>query len=690
MGVRDLLFELGTEELPPKALHTLMVALREETAIRLKKADLEYAYIQAYATPRRLTLVIHELAESQPDKTIERRGPALKAAFDADGSPTPAALGFAKSCGVAVEALETLKNAKGEWLACRLQQKGAQTTEVLPDILRQALAMLPIPKRMRWGSGEAEFVRPVHWVVLLFGDEVIDVDILGVQASNTSRGHRFHCRHPITFAAPDHYAQTLMTEGRVIADFEERRNHIHQQALKLAQQVGGKAHIEDDLLDEVTALVEWPVGLMGSFEQRFLALPKEVLITVMQSHQKYFPVLNDRGGLLPHFIATANLDSNRPETVRTGNERVIRPRLADAEFFWNQDLRTPLEQHLDKLGGIIFQKTLGTLLDKTRRLGQLAQSLATELDCDPAKAQRASLLAKTDLVTDMVGEFPELQGIMGRYYALAQDEDPEVAAALEEQYHPRQAGGRLPETRTGNLLALADKIDTLVGIFSIGQIPSGTKDPYALRRAALGVIRILIEKGLELDLPTLLEQAANLYTHPFDRPAVTAQVYDFILDRLRGYLLDRGFTPDEFEAVVSLRPGSLLDFLYRIEAVHAFRALPEAASLSEANKRIRNILRKSGQDHFGPVDPGLFRENQEKALFQAVQEAHNVVGPLLTKRDYTAALKHLAGLKETVDAFFDHVMVMVEDPTVRNNRLNLLAATSGLFLKIADISCLQG
>jgi len=690
MATRDLLFELGTEELPPRALHTLMEALREETAGRLRKAGLEYAYLNAYATPRRLSLVVHELTEFQPDRIVERRGPALKAAFDADGNPTPAALGFAKSCGVTVDAIETLKNAKGEWLMCRLRQKGAATAEILPDILRQALAALPIPKRMRWGEGEAEFVRPVHWVVLLFGDEVIDAEILGVRASNTSRGHRFHCRHPLTFAAPDHYAQTLMADGRVIVDFGERRNHVHQQALKLAEQVGGQAHLEDGLLDEVTALVEWPVGIVGTYDARYLNLPKEVLITVMQSHQKYFPVLDREGGLLPHFIAIANLDSSRPETVRHGNERVIRPRLADAEFFWNQDLKIPLERHLEKLGGIVFQKTLGTLLDKTRRLEKLVETLADLLGGDRTKAIRAARLAKTDLVTDMVGEFPELQGIMGRYYALAQGEDPEVASALEEQYRPRQAGGRLPETRTGGLLALADKTDTLIGIFSIGQVPTGAKDPYALRRAALGIIRILVEKKLDLDLAALLKQSAGLYAHPFDHDAVARQVYDFILERLRGYLLDRGFTPHEFEAVAALRPESLLDFIQRIEAVHAFRALPEAASLSEANKRIRNILRKSGQDRFAAPDAGLFREEQEKALFQAVQEAHDAIEPLLSRRDYTAALKRLAGLKETVDAFFDHVMVMTEDPNVRSNRLNLLAKTSGLFLRIADISRLQG
>jgi len=687
---RDLLFELGTEELPPKALHSLMCALKEETTRLLEKADLSFAYLQAYATPRRLALVVHELAEAQPDKTGERRGPALKAAFTAEGQPTPAALGFAKSCGVSVTDLETMKTDKGEWLVCRLHQQGSPAAELIPGILQQALAALPIPKRMRWGAGEAEFVRPVHWVVLLFGDEVLDADLLGVRASNRSRGHRFHCARPVTFAAPDHYAQTLMTEGRVIADFNERQHHIQQQALKLAQEAGGTAHIEDDLLAEVTALVEWPVGLLGSFEERFLELPKEVLITVMQSHQKYFPVLDAKGELLAHFIATANLDSKDINTVRAGNERVIRPRLADAEFFWQQDIKIPLEKHLDKLAGIVFQQKLGTLLDKTRRLEHLTSHLAGTLNADPSKALRAASLAKTDLVTDMVGEFPELQGIMGRYYALAQGEDPEVAAALEEQYRPRQAGDELPATPTGQLLALADKIDTLVVIFSIGQIPSGTKDPYALRRAALGVIRILVEKGLDLELPALLQQAADLYQHDFDHAAVSSQVYTFIVDRLRGYLLERGFAPDEFEAVASLAPPSLLDFLHRVEAVHAFRALPEAASLSEANKRIRNILRKSGLPSFSAPDPDLFTEPQEQDLHRAVRKAAAAIEPMLSRGDYRGALKQLASLKETVDAFFDHVMVMADEEAVRSNRLNQLAETSGLFLEIADISCLQG
>lgn len=690
MTRRDLLFELGTEELPPKALRTLMEALRDEVEARLKKAEIEFASIQAYATPRRLAVVVHELAERQPDRVVERRGPALKAAFDAEGRPTPAALGFAQSCGVAVQELETLRDAKGEWLLCRQTLPGVSVIEIIPDLLRQALAVLPIPKRMRWGEREDEFVRPVHWVVLLFGSEVIDTEIFGLRTGNLTRGHRFHCPQPLVLSNPDHYAQLLQSAGRVIADFDERRRHIHQQALKLASAADGTAHIEDALLDEVTALVEWPVGILGSFEERFLALPKEVLITVMQSHQRYFPILDPESKLKPCFVAIANLDSRRSQVVRAGNERVIRPRLADAEFFWQQDLKVPLENHLDKLAGIVFQQKLGTLLDKTKRLERLAALLAERLDADVSRAERAAKLSKTDLVTAMVGEFPELQGTVGYYLAQAQSEDPEVALALDEQYRPRHAGGPLPETTTGQILALADKLDTLVGIFSLGLAPTGAKDPYALRRAALGVIRIILEKQLDLDLKALLDKACSLYPHEFDRAATVQTVYRFFLERLKGYLLERGFAPDELEAVAQLEPPNLLDFRLRIEAVRAFRELPEAESLALANKRIRNILRQSRQETFASTKLELLLEPEEQRLYQAVHQATDEIEPLLAQRAYTQALKRLAHLKDPVDCFFDRVLVMAEDGALKANRLGLLDKTSKLFLKIADISCLQG
>ncbi len=690
MANRDLLFELGTEELPPKALHTLMTALRDETATRLKKAQLSFDSIKAYATPRRLALIIHELAETQPDKTEVRRGPALQAAFGPDGQPTPAAIGFAKSCGVEVAELETMKNNKGEWLCCQIHTPGTRAQALIAGILQQSLMALPIPKRMRWSDLEVEFVRPVHWAVLLFGDEVIPARILNVKAGNITFGHRFHSPEPLTIANPDHYAQLLFSEGWVIADFDERRARIEEKANKLAGEAGGHAHITPDLLQEVTALVEWPVAVMGNFDRRFLQLPPEVLITVMQSHQKYFPVRDGNHALLPCFITMANLDSKRLDSVREGNERVIRPRLADAEFFWNQDLKTPLEQRLEQLAGIIFQQKLGTLLDKTRRLEKLAVLLADTLASDSEPARRAAHLSKTDLTTEMVGEFPELQGIMGRYYAKAQGEAEEVAAALEEQYRPRFAGGPLPETRCGEILALADKLDTLVGIFSIGQIPTGAKDPYALRRAALGIIRILIEKELDLDLKDLLQAAAANYSHGFDQSQVLATLENFILERLKGYLLEKEFNADEFEAVAALKIMNLLDFLHRIEAVHAFRQLPEAESLAAANKRIRNILRKSGLTTFAAAETDSLQAPEEIALHTEVERARREITPLLQRRDYTQALKRLAQLKETVDGFFDHVMVMVEDESVRRNRLNLLNETAALFLQIADISRLQG
>ncbi len=684
--MRDLLFELGTEELPPKALPTLMEALKEETEARLQQARLTFASSKAYATPRRLALIVYDLAEHQPDCVIERRGPALCDAFDAQGRPAPSALGFAKSCGVSIEALET----KDKHLLFRQKVPGAPVAEILPVLLRQALSALPIPKRMRWGAGEHEFIRPVHWAVLLFGEEVIDAEILGVKTSNLTFGHRFHCPKPLVLKSPDHYAQVLASRGFVIADFTERRLHIQQQALQLAKDAGGTVLIDDSLLDEVTALVEWPVGLSGSFDARFLTLPKEVLITVMQSHQRYFPVLGQDDKLKPCFIAFANLDSKRPEVVRAGNERVIRPRLADAEFFWEHDVKIPLEQHLEKLKGQIFQQQLGTLFDKTRRLEQLAMILAQELNADVAKAKRAALLSKTDLATAMVGEFPELQGIMGYYYAKAQGEDPEVATALDEQYRPRKASGPLPETPTGQILALADKLDTLVGIFSLGLQPSGTKDPYALRRAAFGVLRIILEKRLSLDLKAFLKHAAELYPHQFDREKTISTVYRFLLDRLKSYLLEQGFAPDEFEAVAALEPSNLLDFYYRVEAVHAFRKLPEAESLSLANKRICNILRPYGGEKSGQVCSSLLQAKEEFALFQLVAQSEEKLKSLLAKRNYTAALALLAGLKQSIDDFFDQVLVMVEDERLRQNRLNLLAKTSELFLKIADISRLQG
>ncbi len=687
---RDLLFELGTEELPPKSLLTLSQALKNNVESGLAKASLGFDEVVPYAAPRRLAVWVKGLATSQPDQTVERRGPALNAAYQPDGSPSKALEGFMRSCGATLEQLTTIETDKGAWVGFRQEVKGGRTEDLIPDILRQALAALPIAKRMRWGAGTAEFVRPVHWVVLLFGSEVIETEILGVHSGRITYGHRFHHPDGLVLNEPGEYAAKLLNEGFVVADFETRKARIRESAEATAATVNGCAHVEADLLDEVASLVEWPVPVLGGFDARFLSLPPEVLITTMQANQKYFPVKDKREGLLPHFITFSNLDSRSPDTVRAGNERVVRPRLSDAEFFWNQDRKQTLESRVPDLAQITFQKTLGSLLDKTERVKNLAVIIAERLNTESAWVERAAFLAKADLLSLMVGEFPELQGTMGRYYALAEGEPEDIAAAIEEQYLPKVSGGPLPKTTTGLMLALADKIDTLTGIFSDGLIPTGDKDPYALRRAALGAIRILLEAKLDLDLPDLLDAALAQFTHDFEAERVHADVYDFILERLRGHYLERGVRHDEFEAVLAVRPSRLTDFDRRLKAVREFRRLAAAESLSAANKRIRNILRKAEEEIVANVDDHVLTESEEKQLLEAARQAKEDILPLLHERDYTAALCRLAQLRETVDAFFDSVMVMTEDADLRRNRLGLLAIVEGLFLNIADISKLQG
>jgi len=598
--------------------------------------------------------------------------------------------GFLRSCNASVADLLTLETDKGAWVAVRQTVKGALTADLLPDLLRQALAALPIAKRMRWGDGLAEFVRPVHWAVLLFGDGIIETEILGIPTGRVTRGHRFHGAGSITLNTPAEYQDKLLNEGHVLADFEARRQKVRELAETAAVKAGGHAVIDAELLDEVTALVEWPVPVLGNIEARYLDLPAEVLITTIQNNQKYFPVKDAQGRLLPHFITFSNLDSTRPDTVREGNERVVRPRLADAEFFWNLDRKRTLESRVEDLGQVTFQKTLGSLLDKTERVRALTRVIAEALGRESAGVDRAAFLAKADLLTAMVGEFPELQGTMGRYYALAEGEPAAVAAAIEEQYLPKVSGGPLPETDTGLMLALAEKLDTLTGIFSAGLIPSGDKDPYALRRAALGAIRMCIEAELDLDVPALLDAALGQFRHAFDAAKTREQVHHFMLERLRGYCVERGYRPDEFEAVLAVWPASLVDFERRLRAVREFRRLPEAESLAAANKRIRNILRKAGEEIVANVDDAALVEVAEQALLEAARQARESILPDLQERDYTAALRRLAQLRETVDGFFDGVMVMVEDDGLRRNRLGLLAIIEGLFLDIADVSKLQG
>lgn len=685
----DLLIEIGTEELPPKALPTLASAFTRELLTGLDNTRLTHGETETFATPRRLAIRVQSVARQQPDQKIERRGPAIQAAFDADGNPTRAAQGFASSCGVEVSALETLDTDKGQYLVFRSEQPGSPAANLLPALIDEALAKLPIPKRMRWGAGEAEFVRPVHWIVLLHGDETIDADILGIPTGRQTRGHRFMTQQPLTLDTPADYDRQLREQGYVIAAFDDRREQIRQQVEAQAQQLGGKAVIDPALLDEVTALVEWPVALAGRFEPEYLEIPPEVLMTTMQDNQKYFPVIDASGALMPHFITVANIDSAEPEKIIEGNERVIRPRFADARFFWDVDRKQPLENRIESLKTIVFQKKLGTLYDKTERVASLARWIAEQIGADPTLAERAARLSKCDLMTDLVGEFASMQGTAGKYFARHDGEDEQVAIALEEQYLPKQAGDRLPSNPIARALALADKADTLAGIFGIGQKPSGAKDPFALRRASLGVLRILIEDQIDLDLHELLNQAAQRLGDKVDPQLAVEQCLEYVMERLRAYYQDQGIAADTIDAVLSQKPGRPLDADKRIRAVDAFRQLPEAEALAAANKRIGNILKKAADTAPGEVDPSRLREAAEQALHQRLQALEPEVIAEFDRGDYQQALARLASLREPVDAFFDQVMVMDEDPALRNNRLALLAALRDLFLRVADISRLQ-
>jgi glycyl-tRNA synthetase beta chain len=686
----DLLIELGTEELPPGSLSTLADTLAEEIANRLDTAGVGGGTRRVFATPRRLAVHIKDVPLTQPDRSIERRGPALTAAFDAEGQPTKAAQGFARSVGLEVDALERLETDKGAWLCAYIHEPGRSTAELVPEILEAALGKLPIAKRMRWGAGDAEFVRPVHWIVLLLGETLIEAEILGVKSGRETRGHRAHHPAPLHVADPAAYAPLLETEGHVLPDFGERRAAIKAQVEALASELGGRAMLDENLLDEVAALVEWPVAIAGGFEERFLDVPHEALITTMMDNQRYFPVLDAGGRLMAHFITIANLESRDPAQVREGNERVIRPRLHDAEFFWQQDRRQPLANRRDALRGMVFQKQLGTLFDKSERLANLAAAIAERLGADPDHGRRAGELAKCDLVTTMVFEFTELQGTMGRHYARHDGEPQAVAQAIEDQYRPAHAGDKLPEGAIGQALALAEKLDTLVGIFAIGQRPSGTKDPFALRRAALGVVRILIERGLELDLHELLRLAAAGLSERVEAAASAVdEVFDYVMERLTAYYAEKGIPADVIDAVLACRPTRLTDLDRRVQAVQRFRALAEAESLAAANKRIRNILRQAGDEVGTQVRADELQEDNERELLAALAEAEGEVEPLFEDGRYTPALMRLAALRGPVDAFFDTTLVMAEDENLRRNRLALLARLSALFLRTADLSRLQ-
>jgi glycyl-tRNA synthetase beta chain len=730
---QDFLVELGTEELPPTALRGLELAFAAGIQTGVDKAGLIHGDIVSFATPRRLAVWVKRLIARQPDQDIKRRGPPVNAAFDSAGQPTRAALAFAESCGVAVDALQKLDEGKGSFLFFIGTKPGAAATELLPQIVQTSLDALPIPRRMHWGSGTAEFVRPVHWLVMLYGKDVLPARLLETDAGSHTQGHRFHAPKPIRISSPATYERALSERGYVLPDFVKRRDLIKAKVLEVGASLGGHALIGDELLDEVTALVEWPVPLAGRFEERFLELPREVLISTLQDHQRYFAVEDAQGRLMPSFITVSNIESRDPSKVREGNERVVRPRLADAAFFWGQDRKQPLAARRAALDAMTFQVKLGSLGDKTRRVRALAGEIAATGVGDRAEAERAAELCKCDLLTAMVGEFPELQGIMGTYYALADGEPAEVAVAIREHYLPRGAGDELPETHAGLAVAIADKLDTLAGIFEIGEKPTGAKDPFGLRRAAIGLLRILIEKRLNLDLRKLIgvalgnvradmeriraskaagavagahaatagpAKANSAGGGPPARASTDEQVYDFIMERLRAYYLEKPttaapgtalvFTTEMFDAVLATKPGSPLDFDARLKALRAFLDLPEATSLAAANKRIANILRKSGETQHVRVDIAAFKEPAESALWDAMSLLRDAVATALAQREYANALGRLAQLRPPVDAFFEQVMVMDEDPRLRRNRLALLAQLHGLFIGIADLSRLPG
>jgi glycyl-tRNA synthetase beta chain len=687
MSTKDLLFELRTEELPPRTLAALSSALTTSLAKGIDAAAIPHGEVHGFATPRRLAVWIEKLAEHQPDRHVERRGPPLSLAFDSQGAATQAATAFAKSCGVAVGELTKLTTEKGAWLQFRGTEPGAATTTLLKEILSQAIGSLPISKRMRWGAHSTEFVRPVHSLVLLYGDEIVPIELLGLQSGRVTSGHRFHSPKPISLKSAKGY-EAKLRRAKVVADFAKRREMIRLGSIEAAAQVGGSALIDAALLDEVTALVEWPVPVTGQFEQRFLSLPREVIIATVQDHQRYFAVQGPDGKLSGWFVTISNIESRDPSKVREGNERVVRPRLSDAAFFWEQDRKVSLQAHAARLSGVIFQAKLGSYAEKTARVAQLAELIGSRVGAG-ADVRQAAQLAKADLMTAMVGEFPELQGTMGRYYAEAEGLPRDVSLAIEEHYRPRFAGDAIPSTKIGQALGLADKIDTLVGIFAIEQRPTGAKDPFGLRRAALGVLRILLDARLDLDLLDLLVAAAA--AQPVQRAGVAEEVYDFIAERLRGLLLEEaGTTTEMIDAVQSNRPRSPLDAFTRLAALKEFLLLPDAAVLAGINKRIANILKKTQVSGDWAVDPQALSEEAERGLHRALIGLRDPVLDAARQRRYADSLQALVGLRAPVNEFFDRVMVMDENTAKRNNRLALLRDVLTLLGSVADLSRLPG
>ncbi|HGM5491282.1 TPA: glycine--tRNA ligase subunit beta [Serratia fonticola] len=689
MTQQTFLVEIGTEELPPKALRSLAEAFAANFTAELDTAGLEHGEVKWFAAPRRLALKVADLRAAQADREVEKRGPAIAQAFDAEGKPSKAAEGWARGCGITVDQAERLVTDKGEWLLYRAHVPGQSAQQLLAGMVSTALSKLPIPKLMRWGDKETQFVRPVHTVTLLLGAELIPGTVLGIDSARTLRGHRFMGEQEFTIDNADQYPQILLERGKVVADYQTRKTLIKRDAELAAQKIGGKADLSESLLEEVTSLVEWPVVLTAKFEEKFLAVPAEALVYTMKGDQKYFPVYDAAGKLLPNFIFVANIESKDPQQIISGNEKVVRPRLADAEFFFNSDRKKRLEDNLPRLETVLFQQQLGTLRAKTDRIQAMAGWIAGQIGADVNHATRAGLLSKCDLMTNMVFEFTDTQGVMGMHYARHDGEAEDVAVALNEQYQPRFAGDELPQSLVACSLAIADKMDTLAGIFGIGQHPKGDKDPFALRRAALGVLRIIVEKNLPLDLQTLAEEAVRLYGDKLTNANVVDEVVDFMLGRFRAWYQEEGHAVDTIQAVLARRPTRPADFDARVKAVTHFRTLEAAAALAAANKRVSNILAKSNDTLLDHVHASVLKEPAELKLATHLVVLRDKLEPFFAEGRYQEALVELAALRETVDAFFDSVMVMAEDEAVRVNRLTLLSKLRELFLQVADISVLQ-
>ncbi|MFZ3391073.1 glycine--tRNA ligase subunit beta [Buttiauxella gaviniae] len=689
MSEKTFLVEIGTEELPPKALRSLAESFAANVTAELDAANLAHGEVKWFAAPRRLALKISNLAQSQPDREVEKRGPAISAAFDAEGKPSKAAEGWARGCGITVDQAERLATDKGEWLLYRAHVKGESAQALLPAMIATALTKLPIPKLMRWGDNNTQFVRPVHTVTLLLGEEVIPATILGIASDRVIRGHRFMGEPEFTIDNADQYPEILLERGKVIADYEQRKAVIKEGAEEAARKIGGNADLSESLLEEVTSLVEWPVVLTAKFEEKFLAVPAEALVHTMKGDQKYFPVYANDGKLLPNFIFVANIESKDPIQIISGNEKVVRPRLADAEFFFNSDRKKRLEENLPRLETVLFQQQLGTLRDKTNRIEALSGWIAGQIGADVNHATRAGLLSKCDLMTNMVFEFTDTQGVMGMHYARHDGEAEDVAVALNEQYQPRFAGDALPSNLVACAVAIADKMDTLAGIFGIGQHPKGDKDPFALRRAALGVLRIIVEKNLPLDLQTLTEEAVRLYGDKLTNQKVTDEVIDFMLGRFRAWYQEEGHSVDTIQAVLARRPTKPADFDARMKAVSHFRTLESSSALAAANKRVSNILAKSDETLNDHVHASVLKEAEEIRLATNLVVLRDKLEPFFAEGRYQEALEELANLREPVDAFFDKVMVNAEDKDLRINRLTLLSKLRELFLQVADISLLQ-